>query len=157
MLNFGSDNFLKIKSRSTEFSKTSAVIDMTKSFIEHDLHADGEVDRARDIDLLNRSKAFFKENDHFDHEQFSQQVFEDQNIGSRFREYSRERDIYDLDVEESFAISAEAVKKKQRVFKSVLKLDKNFHVYIHGNREKIEKGTDEQGRKYYKLYYEEEN
>ena len=27
-----------------------------------------------------------------------------------------------------------------RVFKSVLKLDKNFHIYIHGDRNKIERG-----------------
>ena len=49
-----------------------------------------------------------------------------------------------------------AVKKQARVFKSVLKLDKNFHIYIHGNRDLIEQGTDERGRKYYNIYYEEE-
>jgi hypothetical protein len=29
-------------------------------------------------------------------------------------------------------------------------------VYIHGNRELIERGEDQDGRKYYKLYYNEE-
>jgi hypothetical protein len=48
------------------------------------------------------------------------------------------------------------VKKQARVFKNILKLDKNFDIYIHGNRELIEKGIDENGRKYYKIYYEEE-
>lgn len=42
-------------------------------------------------------------------------------------------------------------------FKSVLKLDKNFSVYIHGNRDYIEQGYDEErGKNYYKLYYENE-
>ncbi|MFM7764289.1 MAG: hypothetical protein ACKO6I_01410, partial [Sphingomonadales bacterium] len=38
----------------------------------------------------------------------------------------------------------------------ILKLDKNFHTYIHGNREMIEKGTDPDGRKFYKIYFENE-
>ena len=43
-----------------------------------------------------------------------------------------------------------------RVYKSVLKLDRNFHIYIHGNTDLIEKGIDDDGRKYYKIYYQEE-
>ncbi len=38
--------------------------------------------------------------------------------------------------------------------KEVLKLDKNFHVYIHGDRSKIREGADNTG-KYIKLYYKE--
>jgi len=56
-----------------------------------------------------------------------------------------------------FEISNKAVKKQARVFKSVLKLDKNFHIYIHGDKKLIERGTDEVGRKFYKIYYEEES
>jgi len=43
------------------------------------------------------------------------------------------------------------------VFKSVLKLDKNFSVYIHGNRNMVEKGEEADGRKFYKLYYDNES
>ena len=61
-------------------------------------------------------------------------------------------------MEGSFEISAQAVKRQARVFKSVLKLDKNFHIYIHGDRELIEKGFDETvGKHYYKLYFEQES
>ena len=59
-----------------------------------------------------------------------------------------------LNWQDNFEISAQAVKQQARAFKSVLKLDKNFHIYIHGNREMIEQGIDENGRKYYKIYYE---
>ncbi|MES1226514.1 MAG: nucleoid-associated protein, partial [Bacteroidota bacterium] len=49
-------------------------------------------------------------------------------------------------------------KKQAKVFKSVLKLDKNFHIYIHGRRDLIEKGIDEiTGKKFYKIYFEEES
>ena len=61
-----------------------------------------------------------------------------------------------MQVQGNFEISAHAVKKQARVFKSVLKLDKNFHIYIHGDRNKIEHGVDEQGRKFYKIFYEQE-
>jgi REP element-mobilizing transposase RayT len=51
---------------------------------------------------------------------------------------------------------SEQLKKQARALKSVIKLDKNFHIYIHGNRNLIEQGTDENG-KFYKIYYKEEN
>lgn len=37
--------------------------------------------------------------------------------------------------------------------KSVIKLDKNFHLYIHGSHELIEQGEDEKG-KFIKVRYE---
>ncbi|OAV70416.1 50S ribosomal protein L22/unknown domain fusion protein [Bacteroidales bacterium Barb4] len=35
-------------------------------------------------------------------------------------------------------------------------IDKDFHIYVHGNRDLIEQGIDENGRKFYKIYYQEE-
>jgi hypothetical protein len=63
-----------------------------------------------------------------------------------------------MPIADSFDISGAAVKKQARVYKSVLKLDKNFHIYIHGNKDLIEKGFDD-GRdmNYYKVYFREEN
>ena len=34
-------------------------------------------------------------------------------------------------------------------------LDRNFHIYVHGNRNLLEQGEDEKG-KFYKVYYQEE-
>jgi hypothetical protein len=43
------------------------------------------------------------------------------------------------------------------MFKSVLKLDKNFHIYVHGNRQLIERGyDDEKGMNYYKVFFNNE-
>jgi len=64
---------------------------------------------------------------------------------------------FDAGIDQSFDISRAAVKKQSRVFKSVLKLDKNFHIYIHGNKELIEKGfDDDKSMNYYKVYFKEE-
>jgi hypothetical protein len=154
---FWFDNFLQLQSRSTEYSKTSSLISMTKHFIDMDLNEDGEMGREEQIDLLNRSKEYFKENDQFVYEDFGEQVFEDRNMGHQFREYATNHAPPDVPMDDGFEISKQAFQKQQRIFKSVLKLDRNFHIYIHGNRNMIEKGTDENGRKYYKLYYDEEH
>ena len=59
---------------------------------------------------------------------------------------------------EDFMISDDAVKNQKRNFKSVLKLDKNFHVYIHGTCDKLVKGFDrERNMQYYQLFFEEES
>jgi hypothetical protein len=42
--------------------------------------------------------------------------------------------------------------------KSVVKLDNNFHLYIHGRHELVEKGYDEEkGMKFYKVYFVNES
>ena len=151
------DDFLKVKPRSTEYLKTSSILSLTKNFIEKDLDSEKPLERQDSIDLLNRSLNYFKESEAFDYDDFNEQVFQDEGTIDRFKSYAEENDRDNLQFHESFNIAPEAVKKKSRIFKSVLKLDKNFHVYIHGNREMIEKGTDDGGRKYYKLFYEEEN
>ena len=84
-------------------------------------------------------------------------MFADNNIIESFRKFDQNyRQENDVELTDNFQISSQAVKKQARVFKNVLKLDKNFHIYIHGNRELIEQGIDDNGRKYYKIYYEEE-
>jgi hypothetical protein len=154
---FWFDDFLKIKPRATEYTKTAAMIGLTKSFIEHEPIIQETYDRTDNIDMLNRSLDYFKGNEEFNQADFTDEVFDDSDIKSRFLEFTKEREPADIPFSDSFPISSEAVKKKGRVFKSVLKLDKNFHVYVHGNREMIERGEDENGRKYYKLYFEEEH
>jgi hypothetical protein len=62
-----------------------------------------------------------------------------------------------MNIVSEFDISTSAVKRQSKVFKNVLKLDRNFHIYIHGDRELIEKGVDPDGRKYYKIFYKEES
>ena len=45
------------------------------------------------------------------------------------------------------------LKKNIKRSKAVLKLDKNFHIYIHGNRDLITANEDDKG-KYVKVYFE---
>jgi hypothetical protein len=152
------DDFLKVKPISNEYHQTNQFLNMTKQFITKQLPNEFEVSKTDQIDMLNRSVGYFKKNSSFTKNEFEEEVLFDSHIVESFRRfdnnYRKENDIEPADV---FEISPQAVKKQARVFKSVLKLDKNFHIYIHGNRELIEQGVDERGRKYYKIFYNEES
>jgi len=151
------DDFLHLRPRKDEYYNTQNILSFTKHFIKNELPQQFEVSRADQIELLNKSAKFFKENDNFDVEDFTQEVIEYSDMIEKFKEcksvYAKEHDVEFID---TFAISESAVKKQTRGLKSVIKLDKNFHIYIHGNRELIEQGEDRKG-KYYKVYYQEEN
>jgi hypothetical protein len=107
--------------------------------------------------LLNKSIDYFKSKESFDIEEFQNEVFNNDELIGSFRSFgTRYIESSDFDIASSFEISPEAVKKQSRVFKSVVKLDKNFHIYIHGRTDLIEKGVDMDGRKFYKIYYQDE-
>ena len=66
-------------------------------------------------------------------------------------------DEYSMEGSDSFAINEAAVKKQAKSYKSILKLDKNFHIYIHGDKDLIEKGFDEEkDMNFYKVYFKNE-
>lgn len=107
--------------------------------------------------MLNRSIHYFKNHDTFDGKEFEEDVFSDPNVIQSFRNYKDNLNgSNDINIDNEFDISSLAVNKQKRVFKSVLKLDKNFHIYIHGDRNMIERGVENDGRKFYKIYYEHE-
>lgn len=151
------NDFLNIKPASDDYHFTKDFLSITKNFVTKQLDEEFEVTKADKIDLLNRSVEYFKTHDNFDKKEFEKEVLQDTGIIKSFRNFDNNyRQENDIELSDSFEISEQAVKKQARVFKSVLKLDKNFHIYIHGNREMIEQGIDENGRKYYKIYYETE-
>jgi len=152
------DDFLKLKIRNDSFNKTNATLGVYKNFITNKLDDEFDISKADKIDLLNRSMKYFKEKDSFDLDEFSEEVIENPKAIESFKKFSREyNEEFDAGIDQPFDISGAAVKKQSRVFKSVLKLDRNFHIYIHGNKELIEKGfDDDKSMNYYKVYFKEE-
>lgn len=152
------DDFLKLKIRNDSFNKTNTTLSVYKNFVTQKLDDDFEVSKADKIDLLNRSMKYFKEKETFDIDEFSDEVIGNDKAAESFKNFAKEYEQeFDTELTGSFDISAAAVKKQARVFKSVLKLDKNFHIYIHGNKELIEKGfDDEKAMNFYKVYFKEE-
>jgi len=152
------DDFLNVKPISNEFLQTNQFLNITKSFVTKQLTQEFEVGKTDQIALLNRSVEYFKTHETFEKNEFEKDVFQDKSVIKSFRNFDETfRENHELNILDSFEISSSAVKKQARVFKSVLKLDKNFHIYIHGDRQLIEQGVENDGRKFYKIYYTDES
>lgn len=155
---FWREGFLGVVPQATEYYHTNQFMGLAKEFITSQLPHEYDIEKTGQIDLLNKSVEYFRANDAFDKKKFAEDVFEDKRIIKAFKEFENNyTEMNEIDVPDNFAISIQAVKKQARVFKSVLKLDKNFHVYIHGDKSLIEKGFDERtGKNFYKIYFDEE-
>ncbi|MDE5732258.1 MAG: nucleoid-associated protein [Bacteroidales bacterium] len=151
------NEFLNVKSRQDQYNQTANFMSVCKRYLTKQLPAEFEVTKADQAELLNRSVQYLKDNEEFSIQEFSETVLEQPEVIESFINY-REQNQAELDIrlEDSFSISSDAVKKQSRSFKSVIKLDKNFHIYVHGDRRMIEQGEDEKGR-YYKVYFQEES
>lgn len=155
---YWSEDFLGVKTKSSEFSMTKNYMSMCKSFVMEKLPQDFEIDRTVQIELLNRSSGYFTENSEIDTEEFAQKVLEQKDLVDSFQTYKGEyQQQHNIEIEDRFESSKTAVKQGKKFFKSILKLDKNFHIYVHGDQNMIESGfDDERGMKYYKVFYKEE-
>lgn len=152
------DSFLQLKPYSDVYHYTKDLMNITKYYIAKELPSEFEINKADQIDLLNRSAEYFRTHDSFDKEDFEKKVFKDSKMIKSFRKFDADyRNANDIDYEDNFDISTSAVKQGMRAFKSVLKLDRNFHIYIHGDIELIKQGVEKDGRKFYKIYYDHES
>lgn len=154
---FWKNDFLNVRPVSDAFHHTHNFMSMTRQYVGDQLDEEFSVSKADKIDLLNRSVDFFKSREQFNQNEFETEVLADASVIQSFRKFEKTF-MSDKEIADSFEISAQAVKRQARIFKSVLKLDKNFHIYIHGDRELIEKGFDEvTNRHFYKIYFDQES
>lgn len=153
------DDFLKLKIRNDHYTQTNTVLKVYKDFVTNKIDEEFEISKTDKIDLLNRSIKYFKQKDHFDLDEFSNEVLANEQGIESFKKFKKNyEEEFETEIGDSFLISGTAVKKQATVFKSILKLDKNFHIYIHGNKDLIEKGYDEATQmNFYKVYFKEEN
>jgi hypothetical protein len=160
---FWMDDFLGLKPREDNYFYTDNYLQMCKGFMNDVFNDENHIPRTERIDLMNRSIEFFNNNPQFSQQQFQEKVMSDTESINDFDiigEFDKYKQKYEEEHElpqalpTEFEISKDAVKGEKKNFKSVIKLDKNFHVYIHGGRYYMEKGYDE-GRdlNFYKLYY----
>jgi hypothetical protein len=149
--------FIKHRPKNDHVNHTNNYLSIAKNFITEQMPQEFVVSKADQIDLLNRSVEYFKTHDTFDKSEFMEEVYHHGEMIDSFQQFEKKfQRENQLELSESFEISDQAVKKQARIFKSVIKLDRNFHIYIHGNKELIEQGVEKDGRKFYKIYYSEE-
>ena len=153
------NDFLQLTRRANSYHHTDAALGMCKLFISNELSEQFDVNKSDKIDLLNRSMDYFKTKEAFTFSDFAEEVLHHPEMIESFTQYKQTYEAArEVTIEDSFDIHLSAVKKQERFFKSILKLDKNFHVYIHGRKDMIEKGFDERkGKQFYKLYFDEES
>ena len=150
------DDFLQVRQKQDKYYNTANTLSVYKDYVVKQLPQEYEVSKADQADFLNRSIQFFKDKEKFELKEFNNEVLQHPEYVKSFDRYKKQYESdMDMELSDSFQISEAAVKRQSRNFKSVIKLDKNFHIYIHGNRELIEQGEDKKGR-YYKIYFENE-
>jgi hypothetical protein len=151
-------DFLQVQPYADSYHHTDKYLSLCKNFVTNEYAEKFDVSKSDQIDLLNRSMDYFKTKEQFNLQEFTEEVIHHPEVVNTFMEYKKNfESSRNFEIEDEFDIHLSAVKKQQKVFKTVLKLDKNFHIYIHGRRDLIERGIDEMtGKKYYKIYYDEE-
>ncbi len=151
------DDFLQIQQKKDDYFDTQETLNIYKEFITKKLPEEFEISKVDQAEFLNNTMDFFKEKKNFDYEEFTTNVLKDPSVIESFGNYKSdyEQDMQ-VSVSEDFVINNAAVKKQTSSYKSIIKLDKNFHIYIHGDRKLIQQGQDEHG-KFYQLYFEKED
>lgn len=151
------NDFLHVRQIDDSFCKTQQIISLTKGFVREVLNEDESVSRIERAVIMTRASDYFSTNDSFDHESFCNEVFKDHNRADDFGQYQDEILGKDNGLAQPFEINKPLVKKQAKAFKNVIKLDCNFHIYVHGGEGLIKKGYDEEtGMEYYQLYFKKE-
>lgn len=153
------DEFLKVSARKDDFFYTQNMMEVCKDFVDV-VAMDEEKPLAKKDQLLmkNRAVEYFADREVFDAQEFQEEVIQDPGLMETFKEHKTNfEEMHAIEPSDQFAISKPAFKEKKKIMKSVIKLDKAFHVYVHGAEDKIEKGYDEErGMNFYKLFFNEE-
>lgn len=153
-------DFLNIKHVDNSYFATAQYMELMKSFSDDVLSMENNVPREEQLHFLRKSAEYFQEKQDFDLEEFKQEVIIEPDLAETFKEYKEAfEEEKAMPAMERFQISSKAVEKNSnKFFRSVIKLDKNFHIYVHGNANFIERGFDEGlSLNYYKLFYKEES
>ncbi len=153
---YWSYKFLKLKPVEDNYYHTQNYLMMCRDFA---MDAFPNSSKAEKLSLANDTEKFFKEQDLFDKVSYQEKVLQEPEIIQAFEDYKSEYlQNREVEIVDEFDVSPAAVKKLKRVFKSVIKLDKNFHIYVHGNRDLIKRGFDEEsGMNFYQVFYKEES
>ena len=149
--------FLMIRPLENEFYQTKNTLNLCKDFALKGLDEMAKVDQ---VDLLNKTVDYFSEKQSFDQSEFEEEVLASTEIKAAFNSYKDDfEEKHQIEaMSEQFEISKPAFKAAKKYIKSVIKLDRNFHVYVHGQRQEIERCYDEvRGKNYYKLYFDQES
>lgn len=152
------EDFLNISLSGNDYTYTSDYIKLTGNFLKTRKPLDEILEKNTEVEALSRSLYYFKNNDKFEEHAYKKEVFQNDQLINAFDNYKDAwQEKTNRPLAQAFDLDDLAINKQSKVFKSVIKLDRNFHIYVHGDTKKIAKGIDEEGGNYYILYYNEEH
>ena len=150
------EDFLHIKQREDDYFHTNELLMVFKDYVTKQLPQEYEVTKVDQVNFLKSSLTYFMEKEEFKMDEFTSEVLTDEDVIESFINFKTDYEQdYQMNISEEFEINSAAVKKVKRHFKSVIKLDKNFQIHIHGDKKLLEQGEDEKG-KFYQLYFQKE-
>lgn len=145
------ERFLKIKVADEQYEKTDLALQELKKYILKD----EEYTNTEKLTLLNKTLDYFRDEDEFEVDDYIEKVFEQQ------KEVQRDVIVNTVKPYETI-ISDNAIEKAEKSYKRKIKLDGNIEIVVNVRdidavEQLIETGRDETtGRKFYKIYFEEE-
>lgn len=151
---YWTEEFLKVRQRKNNYNQTENLIAVTREFVAKMAPSEFKSERAA---IINRSNDAIKA-DKVNVSDYAQKVFESHALADQFEEYARKKSVdQNLQMDDEFQPSQQAISKKRTTSLTTIKLDQNFDIHIRGGEDFLEKGYDEEkGMKYYKLYFKEE-
>ena len=146
------ERFLKLRASDESFYKTNLALTQCKKYILKQ----NEISNTEKLNLLNKTLDFFREQEKFEADPYLNNVFDSiEDV---------QKDIFKQTISGyETEISESAIEKAAKTFKRKIKLDENVEIQVNirdiNNLEQIiEVGYDkETNRKFYKIYFNEEN
>jgi hypothetical protein len=131
------EEFLNVALSGNEYTYTSDYIKLTSNFLKKRKPIDEILEKGEEVSVLSRSADYFKKNKQFEENDYKKVVFQDARLIDAFDHYKESwQEKTQRPLSHAFDLNELALSKQQKVFKSVIKLDKNFHIYVHGDRDK---------------------
>jgi hypothetical protein len=154
--NYWTNYFLQIKAQTDDFRQTNVLLNTFREFVMNDLPAE-QFSKKDKINLVQTSMDYMVDNtDGFKVDEFITHQLVDaehqDNYKASLQVYVSDNDVQ---LQDQFAVDKTALQFQRKKFRSIIKLDKNFHIYVHSNEDLIERGTDDKG-KFYKVYFTDE-
>ena len=157
---YWTNKFLNLKPIDNDIHKTKEIIKLCKNFSNDVLSSqyDTDIKFTFNNDYIN----YFEDNDFYDVDDFTDNLFKDDKMKKDFFEYHKSNEeSFDFDMYDKFELSQSDIKKEKKKIKNIIKLDTKLELKVLLDRDNgtknIEKGFDEEkGMYFYKIYFNEE-
>lgn len=151
------DSFLHIKSYNSPKHQTKTLVDVSNDFINSIVADSNRLSKVDKAMISVRAKRVLQENETLSMDDYTEEVFHDFILETKFKEYVTEKEMDGQILQDGSINIDKSALSKAKTKVETIKLDSNFDIRIWGGQDRIVKGYDKNaGMNYYQLYFEEE-